>query len=333
MKKLLFLFLMVVACGVSVNARDFTYDDIVYTVLDEKAKTVETKAGYSETIDDKTDYVPGNTASATLFIPETVSDGENEYTVTRLGDYAFCQNDDLLLAFVPETVEEIGQMAFAICTSLYGLTLPESDVKIDEFAFFGCIRLSVIKLPNNLEEISAGMFGVCASLESLDIPSTVTSIGTGAFMGCGLKSVVIPNSVFSIGALAFSSSKLENVTLPSDLIMIGMSAFSGCKTLSEIYYDTKSPAIIFSDTFDENVFKNSTLYVPVGMKKVIESTSTWQNFANVKEMDFSGIETVSVNTNDLPEYFDLNGMRVYAPQPGQILIRRIGNHVEKILMK
>lgn len=48
----------------------------------------------------------------------------------------------------------------------------------------------------------------------------------------------------------------------------------------------------------------------------------------------TGINDVTVDGSDAPvEYFDLQGIRVSNPQPGQMVIRRQGTNVEKILVK
>lgn len=75
----------------------------------------------------------------------------------------------------------IGQYAFADCTALTKVTLPEGLVKIDEYVFSGCSKLSEI-----------------------NIPATVTSIGNSAFSNCGLDELYVPATVTSIGTLAFT---------------------------------------------------------------------------------------------------------------------------------
>lgn len=332
MKKVyLILLLSAVLCSAA-NARDFVYEDIIYTVLDENARTVETKAGYQEKVGDETNYVPGNEAPALLWLNSKVYDGDKEYTLTRLGDYSFCNSQNLMIAALPNTIEEIGDYSFCLCTSLYGLT-DLYNCTIGDFAFYGCIDLTSITLPQNLEAIPTGAFGYCRSLKSIELPSSLTSIELAAFMLSGLEDIVIPDKVTYIGTLAFSLSDLQSVTLPSDLLLIGSSAFSLCSKLKSIYYDTDYPAVAYDDTFDEDTFKAATLYVPYGMKSVMESKSVWKNFANIVESDLSDVEEVLTDSNDCePEYYDMNGMRIDSPRPGQLVIKRTGDKVEKIIM-
>jgi uncharacterized repeat protein (TIGR02543 family) len=76
-------------------------------------------------------------------------------------------------------------------------------------AFAYCSSLTSITLPNSVTTIGASAFAYCSSLTSITIPDSVTTIGDGAFYGCtGLTSITIPNSVTSIGGNAFYSTGL-----------------------------------------------------------------------------------------------------------------------------
>lgn len=318
-------------CAISAVARDFTYEGIIYTVLDENAKTVETKAGYKETVDEETTYYPGNvTASSLLWLTSKVYDGDTEYTLTRIGEFSFSQNQEIWLAVVPESVDEIGKEAFSMCLNLYGLTMPD-ECSIEEFAFYGCISLASIELPNNLVSINSATFAMCLSLKNIEIPASVTEIELAAFMGSGLEQIALPDGVTNIGMMAFANcTKLEKVYLPFNLSLISMNAFSSCEGLKTIYYNTNSPALMFENCFDEDTYDKALLYVNSGMKSVMESKYGWQNFKNIIETDLSGVDDISIDSNT--EYYDINGMRLANPLPGQIVIKRSGNKIEKIKM-
>lgn len=65
-----------------VQARDFTYDNIIYTVLDEDSKTCETKSGDF--------YTPVQNVTGDVTIPAVVTDGKCEYSVTKISSWATC---------------------------------------------------------------------------------------------------------------------------------------------------------------------------------------------------------------------------------------------------
>ena len=75
---------------------------------------------------------------------------------------------------------------------------------IEESAFANCSGLTSITIPNSVTSIGNSAFSFCSGLTSITIPNSVTSIGNEAFSGCrSLTSITIPNSVTSIGEAAF----------------------------------------------------------------------------------------------------------------------------------
>ncbi len=103
-------------------------------------------------------------------------------------------------------VTSIGVQAFAGCTNLTNVTIPNSVTSIGDWAFLNCASLTSVTIPNSVTSIGFRAFSDCSSLTSVTIPNSVTNIGSGAFSGCtSLTSVSIPNSVVSIGDWPFSS--------------------------------------------------------------------------------------------------------------------------------
>ena len=70
------------------------------------------------------------------------------------------------------------------------------------------------------------------------------------------------------------------------------------------------------------------------MKSVFEGRTNWKEFINIVETDFAGIDDVICDGNAAGrvELFDLNGVRINSAVPGQVVIRRVGNKVEKVIM-
>ncbi len=81
-------------------------------------------------------------------------------------------------------VTSITDGAFAGCTELTGVTIPESVKKLGQSAFSGCTGLTSISLPDSLTLIGSYAFFGCAELSEITIPSSVTSIGESAFFIC-----------------------------------------------------------------------------------------------------------------------------------------------------
>ena len=59
---------------------------------------------------------------------------------------------------------EIGYGAFADCTALTNVDIPEGTEKIDDFAFAGCSSLTRVTLPASLLSIGENAFKGCENL-------------------------------------------------------------------------------------------------------------------------------------------------------------------------
>lgn len=277
MKKLL-LSMLGVLLSLPGVARDFTYDYgdqiLVYTVLDEKAKTCEVKQDYLSTL--------GYKISGPLIIPNVAKDGNTEYTVISVGNrafngcsglssveignsvtsigvsafsgcsglisivignsvtsidgYAFSRCSGLTSIVIPNSVTFIGEAAFSGCKGLTKVEIPDSVNIIGGYAFKDCKYLSSVKIGNSVSSIGAYAFYACSFLTSVVIPNSVTSIGSNAFSFSGLKSVAIGNSVTSIGSEAFSYTGLTSVVIPNSVTYIGQWAFNDCLYLIKSAY-------------------------------------------------------------------------------------------------
>ena len=53
------------------------------------------------------------------------------------------KREDLVEAYIPDSVTKIGESAFSRCISLKSITIPDSVTSIDNFAFDGCILLTI----------------------------------------------------------------------------------------------------------------------------------------------------------------------------------------------
>ena len=74
-------------------------------------------------------------------------------------------------------------------------------------AFASCTSLTSVAIPNSVTTIGNGVFWGCNSLTSVNIPNGVTTIGYGAFYGCENLEIIIPSSVEEIGEDAFYGVK------------------------------------------------------------------------------------------------------------------------------
>ena len=207
-----------------------------------------------------------------VVIPEEVTYMKKKYKVTRIGEKAFYECDNLYSVTIPNSVTSIGDYAFYKCydDGFTSITIPNSVTSIGQSAFYDCYSLTSVTIGSGVKSIGAGAFAFCVlnkviisdiaawcgiefdddtanparhlysdentEIKDLIIPNSVTSIRNYAFRGCfGLTSVTIPNSVTSIGYRAFQGCDgLTSFTIPNSVTTIGKEAFLSCSGLTSV---------------------------------------------------------------------------------------------------
>ena len=129
----------------------------------------------------------------------------NNGSITSIGDFSIDEN----------TLDYVGNMAFAFCSKLTGISIPDSVTNINDYAFTGCISLTNLIIPDSVTSIGYfNTFAYCTSFTSITIPDGIAIIGNGTFQYCtSLTSVTIPSSVTKIGQIVFDGcSNLTSIT-------------------------------------------------------------------------------------------------------------------------
>ena len=125
-----------------------------------------------------------------------------QYPCGKQGDYNI-PSDNFLI--------EIGNFAFADSRGLTSVSFANNVKIIGIGAFAGCTKLTSVMIPNKfnaVQIIKEGAFAGCTELTSITIPDSVTFIGGHAFEGCtSLTTVSIGRGVKSIGNNAFAGCK------------------------------------------------------------------------------------------------------------------------------
>ena len=128
-----------------------------------------------EVYDDTVTITDYNGRESEVIIPSTI-DG---YTVTEIGHGAFVNCTTLESVTIPDSVEYIGDVAFA-STNIKSLVIPERVTYIGDYAFEYCHNLESVTIPEGVEYIGDYAFGDAGFLE-VTIPASVKYIGECAF--------------------------------------------------------------------------------------------------------------------------------------------------------
>ncbi len=100
-----------------------------------------------------------------LEIPAVITDGDQQYRVTAVGESAFAYMSDLQSVFFPDTLRRIAHAAFE-ATGLTEVQLPADIESAQSYAFYGCERLTRVQLPvNTVFTLSEQVFGGCSALK------------------------------------------------------------------------------------------------------------------------------------------------------------------------
>lgn len=210
--------------------------------------------------------------SPSLGVNVTIPKRLGDYIVTRIGNEAFCDYDDIKSITIPDSVIGIGASAFSGCTNLTNITIPNNITSIDVAAFQNCSNLTNVTISNNVTNISASVFQNCANLTSVTIPYSVTNIGVSAFSGC---------------------TGLTNITIPDSTTNIDMGAFYKCTNLTNVYYTgTEEQWNNITIGTNNKPLTNATIhfnYIPTEVSAtLLSATSTPTSITTLSQANITG---------------------------------------------
>jgi hypothetical protein len=169
-------------------------------------------------------------------VPEDVTHVRIDSSVRAIEKKAFYGRRKLIIVLFNDDLEEIGVEAFALCTLLHEIVIPNAVKTIRCAAFYFCSGLTNVTLGEGLEEIGVAAFAYCTLLHEIVIPNAVKTIHFLAFCECtGLTNVTLGEGLEVIGAYALSlCDSLECIVIPNAVKTIKDQAFHNCRGLTTV---------------------------------------------------------------------------------------------------
>lgn len=170
-----------------------------------------------------------------LFLPASVRVIENQ---------AFAANRDLATLDLGETLQSLGDLAFADCASLTDVYLPASLVTIGVTPFRSCGKITHFAVAESNPAYYAETLclvrksdkTVIQGFAGATVPENIRAIGAWAFAYTSVREITLPIGAEVIAESAFAYSALESITLPKTVTEIAPNAFRQVSTLKTLTY-------------------------------------------------------------------------------------------------
>ena len=207
-----------------------------------------------------------------------------EEGVTSIGTNAFYGLSELTAIVLPQSLERIGDGAFAFCSALAGnVEIPDSVIYIGAQAFKNCVSLNgELSLPRNLSVLEEESFYGCGGLTgALQLPQNLVQIGDRALYGCSgfTGELAIPDSVESIGHGAFyGMAGIARITFGTGLRAFGGDAYYPTPTMGNM---TALQQVAFTGATPPAI-ENESLFADCEMlERVIVPAAAYADYAEI----------------------------------------------------
>lgn len=206
--------------------------------------------------------------------------------IEQLGDYAFANCSEIRILTIPDNIDFIGEYCFYNCEKLEAVAIVGDLSLISPYMFGRCVSLDEVILNDEITEIGDYAFEECRSIVSIELPSKLTKIGIGLFSSCdSLAEADIPSSVMTLSEKTFYGCiGLRSINVSYGISTIAAEAFQNCDNLSDVILpETLLQIGEYSFSYCTSL---KTIRLPESLKKI-------ENYAFYG----SGLESISLPDN------------------------------------
>ncbi|MBQ8545453.1 MAG: leucine-rich repeat domain-containing protein [Clostridia bacterium] len=180
---------------------------------------------------------------------------------------SFCKGWTSLQYIDFGSTQKIKNQAFAACTSLLEVTLPENLTYVEHNLFNGCTSLKEATLLGEIT-VEVNTFLGCTSLTTVSMEKAKCIAG-GMFSGCSsLTEVTIPETATYIGSKAFLETKITSINIPAAVTKIEEKAFQSVTTLTSVTFAENSQLETIGTYVFEKTGLTGDIVLPSSLKTI-----------------------------------------------------------------
>lgn len=206
---------------------------------------------------------------------------------------------------MPELAEDERPWASQL-RSIRALVVESGVASICDGAFAGCTALETVSLPDSLRAIGEKAFSGCEKLATVSLPNGVERIGENAFAGTGFAADNTKNGLLYAGKwLLHADSAITMVDLKSDTVGIADRAFAGCTKFKTLLLPD-SIQFVGKDVLQDSAYaaedahwKNDLLYLGnwvIAARENPEKAELQKNTVGIADSVFDGCAALKTFT-------------------------------------
>lgn len=287
---------------------------------------------FSDCLTDILPYAFVNARISTVCLPESVE---------RIGESAFAKCDCLAEVYFGKMANQI-TTPFDLCPSLRKITVSAENAfyrDIDGVLFtkdgetlltYPNARGEEYTMPGTTLHVESKAFYFESGIRKVTCSDSLVDICRGAFSGSSIESIDLGNHLETVGEYAFNECRdLTEIKLPASTCIVSEGAFLNCSGLAEVTCLSPVPPVADDISF-MNICPEATLYVPAGQIDSYRNANVWKEFWQIKA-ESSGVSEVTSDDAGIVGIYSADGKHLSRPCKGINIYRMSDGSIRKVL--